>query len=268
MSNTRNSRNILWLREAIAEYDSRRFILGPVSMSVETGQFWGVLGPNGAGKSTLLKLMAGLLTPTSGSVVLMDRPLGEWALRERARHLTYLPQNIPTDLDMTAQEIVLLGRHPYRGLSFFESRDDFAAVGKAMEAMDAAPLASRRLRELSGGEAQRVHLAACLAQQAALMILDEPTTSLDIRHQHELLHRVRRHVDDRAGAVVAAIHDINLARQWCTHVLLLCAGRIVAQGTPANVLTRSNLEHVFCVPFVVAATCDARREWVVADPRP
>lgn len=266
MSESSSNRRLLELRDASFSHSSRRFALGPLSLFVEPNQVWGVLGPNGAGKSTLLKLMAGLLRPQSGDVDLMGRALTSWTLRQRALRVTYLPQSLASDVDMTARELVLLGRHPFRGLSFFESRDDVRAADDALRAMNAAPLVDRRVRELSGGEAQRVFLAACLAQDAPLLILDEPTASLDVRHQYDLLSCVRRHVQTRGGAAIAAIHDINLARQSCTHVLLLREGQAVASGRPEEVLLGDRLGEVFAVAFVTARSPRSRREWIVPNP--
>lgn len=223
--------------------------LGPISWRVGPGEFWGVLGPNGAGKSTLLKLGCGLLRPVSGEVVLNGRSLHACPPRQRARYVAYLPQRLPLTHELTALEVVLLARYPFRALNFFESAADVEAATLALNRTGAAALRDRRMSTLSGGEAQRVHLAACLAQDTPLIVLDEPTASLDVRCQIDVLRVVQDRVADESGAAVVALHDVNLALRHCTHALLLVGGKVAASGAPTDALDPERLRHVFGVGF-------------------
>ncbi|MCG3131083.1 MAG: Hemin import ATP-binding protein HmuV [Phycisphaerae bacterium] len=239
----------LSLHDLVFGFARNRPFLGPISWRVGPGEFWGVLGPNGAGKSTLLKLCCGLLRPVSGEVALNGRSIHACPPRRRARHITYLPQRLPPTYELTAFDVVLLARYPFRALNFFESAEDVEAARLALDRAGAGTLRGRRMSTLSGGEAQRVHLAACLAQDAPLLVLDEPTASLDVRCQIDVLRVVQDRVADGSGAAVVALHDVNLALRHCTHALLLVGGRIAASGVPGDVLDPERLRRVFGVRF-------------------
>ncbi|MBI4718635.1 MAG: ABC transporter ATP-binding protein [Planctomycetes bacterium] len=245
-------------------YPGARQVLGPVSVEIGAGQAWGLVGPNGAGKSTLLRLMAGLLRPARGAVRLDDQPLGALPRRTRAQRIAFLPQHLPYDLDLSVREVVLLGRFPHRSLGVFESAEDHQVAESAMERTDTLPFADRPLRTLSGGEAQRVHLAAALAQEPSLLLLDEPTASLDLGHQLAVLRLLRGRIAGDGLATVAVTHDVNLVAPFSTHVLLLHHGRVEAAGEPRQVLTPETVERVYGVA-VLALSSGARpdRRWLV-----
>ncbi len=255
---------MLSLGEIRFGYPSRPDFLGPVTLSVQRGQCWAIVGPNGAGKSTLLRLMAGLARPCAGTINLDGTPLADMPGRVRAQRVTFVPQNPPGDLDITVRDMVLMGRFPHRSLGLFESADDFRISDEAMAITATQSFADRPICTLSGGEAQRVHLAAALAQQPQLVLLDEPTASLDIAHQLAIFEILRDRAQSENLSVVVVTHDINLASLFCSNILLLCDGRVVAAGPPDEVLTPQVLGPVY---GVVLATLtlpdDPTRRWVV-----
>jgi len=242
--------------------------LRSIQLDVAPGQCWGIIGPNGAGKSTLLRLLAGLIAPRSGNVHFDGAPLGEQPLRSRARRIAFLPQGPPRDLPILAREVVLMGRYPHRRLGLFESAADYAIADRAMATTHTTDLADRPLLALSGGEAQRIHIAACLAQEPAVMLLDEPTASLDLYHQLSIFTILRHLTDGGRIAVVVVTHDLNLAARFCTHVLLLDEGVAVASGGPAEVIRPERLEAVYEVRLSVAEAAGGLGRWIVAvEPR-
>jgi iron complex transport system ATP-binding protein len=233
-------------------------ILRGIDLTVAAGEWVTVIGPNGAGKSTLLRAVGGLVRH-AGSVTLFDRPIAALSGRERARLVATVPQTPVVPPGMTVLDYALLGRTPYIGPLGRESAADLAAVDEVLARLDLVGFADRRLESLSGGERQRVFLARALAQGATLLLLDEPTTALDIGHQQEVLELVdqlRReamHIPapgaapgepERALTVVASMHDLSIAGEYADRMVLLAGGRVVAAGTPREVLTEELLaEH-------------------------
>jgi iron complex transport system ATP-binding protein len=218
-----------------------------VTLSFEPGEFTAFLGPNGAGKSSLLRLFAGLLAPSGGKVLLAGKDLAAYSARERARLLAYVPQGVHFAFPLTARECVAQGRYAHGGWFGRLSRADLLRCDRALELCDALPLADRWLEELSGGERQRVLLASALAQDPGLLLLDEPTLSLDPGHQ-EGFFRVVRQLHRREGlTVLMATHELNLAAASADRVVLLSDGRVLADGTAEAVLTPSRLRRVFGV---------------------
>ncbi len=203
-----------------------------------------VAGPNGAGKSTLLGILAALRAPYRGSCTYGGIQLNAWKRREFARRVAFLPQSLRVEFPFTVEEVVFMGRTPYaRG--WFESAEDRAAVGNAMEVTDVTGFAQRDFRSLSGGERQRVILASALAQQPRALLLDEPTTFLDLKHQLSLYRLLANLASNML--VVAVTHDLNLALHFCTRVLVLDRGRLAGDGPPAEVLSPERIAGVFGV---------------------
>ena len=217
-----------------------------VSFAVGAGELVGLCGPNGAGKSTLLRLMLGLHAPSAGHVTLAGTALGGLSRRQIARHAALLPQDAPADVPLSVREAVSLGRLPHLGRLQPETAADVAAVERALEATDTAALAERPLTELSGGERHRVHLARALAQEAPLLLLDEPIAGLDIAHQLAAMDLLRA-TAGAGRAVVVALHDLALAARRCDRILLLAGGALAADASPADVLTSETLARVFGV---------------------
>ncbi len=221
-------------------------VLEGVSLGVQPGSFLGLVGPNGSGKTTLLRLAAGLLKPTRGTVRLGGLPMSSMGRGEVARKLALLPQSPNLPPSFTAWELVLMGRTPFLGFLARESAADRAIVDRAMEMARCSHLADRRVEDLSGGERQRVIMARALAQQPEVLLLDEPTTHMDLEHQIAVTELVVEMV--RGGlAALGVFHDLNLAACYCTHLAVLHQGRLAAVGTPEEVLTPELLSEVFRV---------------------
>lgn len=216
-------------------------------------------GPNGAGKSTLLGILARVRTPYSGSLKYAGRELREWPRREFAIHVGYVPQAVRIDFPFTAGEIVLMGRTPQSG-GWYESAHDRIAAEQAMSITDCLPLRDRDFRDLSGGERQRVIVAAALAQEPKLLLLDEPTTHLDLRHQLALYRLLARL--GKSMLVVTVTHDLNLALQFADRVIVMEQGCLVGDGLPSDVLNPAAIETVFGVRATIELTQQGR-PWMV-----
>jgi iron complex transport system ATP-binding protein len=215
-----------------------------ISLRLARGEVVGVIGPNAAGKSTLARLCCGLLKPQQGSVSLQGEPLSRLSRRERARRVAFLPQHPPHDLSFTAHEVALMGRAPHLGLWSLEGPRDLDRARAALQEVDALELGDRPISQLSGGERQRVFLARAFAQEAALLVLDEPTAALDLAHQVLLVNALRRRAREGGGALLV-LHDLALAGAACDRLALLDRGRVVAEGTAEEVLRPAVLSPVY-----------------------
>ncbi|MCV7202375.1 histidinol phosphatase [Mycolicibacterium peregrinum] len=221
---------------------SGRVVLDGVTVDPAPGSTVGLLGPNGSGKSSLLRLLAGIDRPDSGVVQLDGRDLHRMSRRAVARRVAMVGQHADTDLDIAVRDVVRLGRIPHSSV-FGGGGDDTAAVAAALSATGLDGMADRLWHTLSGGERQRVQIARALAQEPSELLLDEPTNHLDIAHQLEILALIRT-LDVTA---VVALHDLNLAAMFCDHVVMLSAGRVVAAGSPVEVLTEELVAGVYGV---------------------
>lgn len=227
-------------------------ILRQVNFHLAAGELVGLVGPNGAGKSTLLRVLGGLLTTgVQGRIALLGRPLSTYNPREVARLIAHVPQATALDFPFTVRDIVLMGRSPHLGRFQLEGLRDRAIAEWAMRTADVLPFAGRLVSTLSGGERQRVLIARALAQEPAILLLDEPTSNLDIKHQLGLLEMVRSLAHRDGLGVVAAIHDLPLAARFCDRIVLLTQGRVVAVGQPDQVFTPARLAQVFGVEVSV-----------------
>jgi ABC-type cobalamin/Fe3+-siderophores transport system ATPase subunit len=213
-------------------------------LSIGKGELVGLLGPNGAGKSTLLKLMVGLVSPKSGRILFEGRPLQELGIRERAQKIAYVPQSTRFTYPLSVREIVEMGRHPYLGRFQPLSREDHSICERALKLCDALEFKDRSYDELSGGERQRVLLASALAQTPQVLLLDEPTLSLDLSHQVLLFEIIRKLHREESLTVVVATHELNLAGRLLNRLVLMKGGKILAEGGPSKVLTSSNIKKV------------------------
>jgi iron complex transport system ATP-binding protein len=202
-----------------------------------------IAGPNGAGKSTLLGIMAGLRHPYSGSCVYRDTEVSRWQRRDFARRVAFLPQMLRFEFPFTAEQVVLMGRTPYGG-GWFESPADFELTEQAMSITDTLAFRARDFRSLSGGERQRVILASALAQKPETLLLDEPTTYLDLKHQISM-YRLLSDLGRQGMQVIAVTHDLNLALQFADHALVLDHGRLAAEGAPGDVFTPRLIRDIF-----------------------
>ena len=218
-----------------------------VSLEIARGGILGILGPNGSGKTTLLRLLAGLIRPASGQVLLNGRPLRTLSRRQVAREIAVVPQETRLAFDFTVHEVVLMGRFPHLGAFQLEGDEDARLAREALEDTGTAHLAGRMFPTLSGGEKQRVIIAAALAQAASVMLLDEPTASLDPGYQLEIASLLRRLNARRQVTLAVASHDLNFAASLCTDLALLRQGRVAAAGPTESVLTPGHIRSVYGV---------------------
>ena len=240
-------------REVSFEYGTTR-VLDRVSLAVAPGELVGVIGPNGSGKTTLLRLLSGVLAPAAGEVRLGGQPLAELRRRTLARQLAVVPQDPVVDFPFTALEVVLMGRAPYLSRLGFPGRHDLEIARAAMAQLDIGRVENRSLDRLSGGERQRVLLARALAQEPEVLLLDEPTTHLDLRHQAGIYDVIAELRQDRGLAVVSVLHDLNLAALYCDRLLLLAGGRVAGEGAPETVLTADALGRAYQTPVWVGVS--------------
>ncbi|WP_437614930.1 ABC transporter ATP-binding protein [Erwinia sp. V71] len=219
-------------------------VLDNVSFSVRRGEFLAIVGPNGCGKSTALKLLAGLLKPAGGQVLIDEQPLASFSRRQLARRMALLTQFSGAPEGMTVADLVHMGRYSHESWLRRQTEEDCRQVQQAMQRMAVADLAQRRLGDLSGGQLQRVRMAMTLAQDAQMLLLDEPTNHLDLKHQYALLDVARD--EARAGrAVVAVLHDLTQATLYADRLVLLHRGNVENSGTPRAVLTSDAIEKVW-----------------------
>ena len=222
-------------------------VVDAVNIRLVDGTLTGILGPNGSGKTTLLRLLSGTRRPTSGRVRLGDRPLDTLSRREVAQHIAVVPQDTELAFEYTAIEIVLMGRHPHLGLFTVEGPADIRIAHDALAATGTSHLATRPFHQLSGGEKQRVVIAAALAQSARLLLLDEPTASLDLGYQLEISSLLQRLNQDHGVTMAISTHDLNLAAAICRELILMRDGRVLATGPTRDVLTPENVRRLYDV---------------------
>ncbi|HVH11995.1 MAG TPA: ABC transporter ATP-binding protein [Longimicrobium sp.] len=231
--------------------ESSRPAVRDLSIDIPAGATTAVLGPNGSGKSTLLRLLLGVIRPSAGTVDFQDRPLATWGREALAREVGVVPQGEEAVFPMSVRELVAMGRYPHLGAWRREGEADHRAVEDAMDRCDVRDLAARAVPTLSGGERQRARLARALAQEAPTLALDEPTAALDVAHEMAIFELLR----DLAHAgrtVLLVTHNLNLAARYADRLVLLDGGRLAAEGTPAQVLTRETVERVYGWPVQIA----------------
>jgi len=221
------------------------WVLEEVSFRAERGEFVGVIGPNGSGKTTLLKILYRLLTPQKGEILFELVPMKRMERADIAKRIAVVAQETHLLFPFSVIETVLMGRSPYLGHLMFENEKDLEIAKKAMEWTKIVPFSERSMDELSGGERKRVFIARALAQEPEVILLDEPTASLDIQHQIDFLDLILTLNRERGLTIIMASHDINIASEFCDRVILLQGGRIYKMGTPEEVITKENIETVY-----------------------
>ncbi len=220
-------------------------VLSGIDLSFQRGGFYGIIGPNGVGKSTLLQLLAGTAQPVSGSVMLNGGEMSEIPRKQLARKLAVLQQGGLPPAGFTVREVVGMGRFPYQSWLGGEEDDPSIIIDEALEAMGLSGLQQRRLVQLSGGERQRVALAKLMVQQPSILLLDEPTTYLDIGYQIALLDIVKGWQRQKNLLVIAVLHDLNLAALYCDELIALHDGKVASKGEPAEVLTEQLIRELY-----------------------
>ncbi|HUX13556.1 MAG TPA: ABC transporter ATP-binding protein [Spirochaetia bacterium] len=220
-------------------------VIRDISLQVCAGEFVSLVGPNGAGKSTLLRAAVGLIRPVAGEVLLFGRPLEEWNRRKLAQKLTLLPQHAPVPELYTVEETVRLGRTPFLGFWGTAGSRDRGVIEKTISDFELRDLAECRMGELSGGEFQRTVLARAFAQEPELLLVDEPTAYLDIHHQISTLHRLHNSAHRDGKAVLAVLHDLNLASTFSDRIILIADGRVLRDGDPETVLFSPEFARIY-----------------------
>ncbi|MFC1860578.1 ABC transporter ATP-binding protein [Chloroflexota bacterium] len=234
----------LYLRNVTLAY-GERMVLNGITFGVKGGEFLGIVGPNGCGKSTTIKGITKVIPLKKGSVHLDNKTITAMSQDELARLIAVVPQHTSIPEAFTAFEVVLMGRTPHLGFLRYEGQSDINIATKAMEMTDTWHLAGRRVGELSGGEKQRLTIARALTQQPEVVLLDEPTSHLDINYQIETLELMSSLCQREGLAVLAALHDLNLAAQYCDRIIMLKEGVIYAEGNASDVITAANVREVY-----------------------
>lgn len=256
----------LKLDDVEIKYDATPIVSG-VTLEIAAGEFVGVIGPNGSGKTTMLRAVAKILKPSRGAVILDGRDLAHLSAKELAREIAVVPQDTTVAFDFTCLEVVLMGRNPHLGRFQIEGHHDLEIAEQSMRQTDTWHLASRPINALSGGERQRVIVARALAQQARTILLDEPTSHLDINYQFEILDLIRQLNRDSGLTVLAVLHDLNLAASYCDRLVMIGGGKIQAVGTPEEVLTAENVRRVYGAEVWVRRHPTSGRPYVISGVR-
>lgn len=226
-------------------YDKKRQILHEISFAVPKADFLGILGPNGTGKTTLTKCIAGILKPHAGNIFLDGRNIREFSIKDVAKRIAYVPQSSRDEFSLTVMDTVIMGRLPY--VQFFYSKEDRELASMALEELNLKDMAHRPLHAMSGGEKQRVFIARALVQQPEIIILDEPTSSLDPHNQLLILKLIEKIAVEKKVTILMTIHDLNLASLFCKQLLILKDAGIFAYGKTNDVLTEANVRSVYHV---------------------
>lgn len=228
-----------------------RETLKQISMTFHTGEFYGILGPNGSGKTTLIRHLLALLKLQKGSIVLDDRSISQYGKKELASKISFVPQNTYLDADFSVYDIVAMGRTPYKKRFQTLQPEEKILIEEALTITNSATFRDKRFNQLSGGEAQRVLVARAIVQDTPWLILDEPISHLDIKHQVELMETLKRLNQEKKKTIIAILHDLNLTSRYCNQVVLMKNGSVYASGQTEDVLTRENLKQVYELDFEI-----------------
>jgi iron complex transport system ATP-binding protein len=228
-------------------YKAQTEILKNLSFDVPPGTFLSIAGPNGAGKTTLLNLLSGLLKPAAGSIEIDSKPINSYSVRRLAKKIAVVRQEFVPVFEFTSAQVVSMARTPYLGALAFETEDDKQAISEALEMTDTARFADRPLGHLSGGERQRVFIARALAQQTPILLLDEPTSFLDMKHQVGIYDLLKKMQIEKQKTIMSVTHDINLAAQYSNNILLLSADGSFTFGPTQEILSTERIENIFGV---------------------
>ncbi len=236
--------------DVVFGYRNEEIILKNVGLTLRKGEILGILGPNGSGKTTFMRCLNRLLTPSQGEIILDDRAISEYSRKELATRVGFVPQSSESELSSPmVYDVVMMGRRPHMTWQFSDKDDEM--VWEIMKELDVAHLASHHFNELSSGQSQRVLIARAIAQDVDVLLLDEPTSNLDVKYQIEVMRLIRSLADEKGVSACAIIHDLDLAMRYCDKVVLLHDGVIVSAGTPVEALTPDTIKQVYGVTAYV-----------------
>lgn len=230
---------------------NNKLILNDISFNIEKGSFTSIIGPNGSGKSTLLKILNNIYTLNEGKLEINGENINNLKKKELAKKMALVPQNTQIDYNFTVEDIVLMGRYPYKSRFQKESEEDYKIVRNSLKMTNTIDLSHRYINDLSGGERQRVIISKALAQKAEIILLDEPTSSLDINHQIEILELLKELNEKEKTTIILVIHDINLAARYSKELIILKNGKIVSKGTPDKVINKKNIEDAYNINTII-----------------
>ena len=242
-------------------------VLKDIDLHLKENDFVGIIGPNGSGKSTLLRNISKILNPDKGVIYLDQKILNEYSSKELARKMAVVPQDTNVDFNFTVYDIIMMGRNPYQGKWGKIDEKDSKIVNEVMEVTDTKYLEDKKINQLSGGERQRVIIARSLAQKPDLLLLDEPTSSLDINYQGEIFDLISELNEKLSLTIIVVSHDLNLASQYCDEIILLSKGKIFAAGSPEEVLTEENIRKVYNTEVIIKRNNITDRPYVTLIPR-
>lgn len=237
-------------------------VLTELSVAIKVGEFFGIIGPNGAGKTTLLRIIGGLLKPSQGRVMVFEKPLDTISLTERAKLISFVPQENYFSFDFTVLDVVLFGRHPYLKAMERPKKSDIDKAIESLKATDALELKDRNILELSSGERQRVVLARALASEPKILLLDEPTSYLDITHQVDII-RILKRLSQEGITIVLLSHDINITSSVCHRLLLLSNGKIVACDIPEKIINNEIIKQVYKINTHIVLHPDSKKPQII-----
>ena len=233
------------------QFGYKEKIIDDISFKIKEGQFVSLIGPNGSGKSTITKLLNHLYPPWQGRILIDNEDINSFSKKELARKISLVPQNTLIEYEFTVEDIVLMGRYPYKKRFERYNEEDYEIAYHALKATNTFHIKDKIITEISGGERQRVIIAKALAQETPIILLDEPTAHLDINHQMEILNLLRRLNKEKKTTIIIAIHDINLASRFSDEIIILSMGKIIDNGIPENVITKENMEKVYSVKVAI-----------------
>lgn len=242
--------SILELKNVFCGYDGE-YVLKDVSFSISEGEFVGIIGPNGCGKTTLFRTITKVLNPKNGSILYKDKDIKNIHLKDLAKEIAVVLQVFEVTFSYTVEEFVLMGRFPHKNRFETLNNKDFEIVKNSMKSVDIYNLKDKKIQELSGGEIQKVQIAQAISQEPKLLLLDEPTSHLDIKYQVEILDLIKRLNKEKKISVVIIFHDLNLASEYCEKLILLNSGKIHKIGEPSSVLTYQIIEEVYRTVVIV-----------------
>lgn len=226
-------------------------VLKDISFNIEKGKFFSIIGPNGSGKSTILKLLNNLYTTKRGQILIEGNKISNYKKKALAKKIALVPQNTNLDYEFPVEDVILMGRHPYKGRFQKEDDNDYRIIEDVMEMTGTLELKSKLITEISGGERQRVIIARALAQDPSIILLDEPTSHLDINHQIEILNLLKDLNEKKGTTIIVVMHDLNLASRYSDEIIMINDGKIMDMGKPEDVITKKNIQEAYNLDVVI-----------------